>query len=139
MAAAAENLTQSSTWSGDRDGSLTYIASAMMPIVFWASFRPWPSAMAAPDPIWSTRKPRLSGPGRARRNAHRIAIMPIAASRNPITGLVRPGTTTFSQNPDHLTAEEPAAARVAPTRPPIRLCEDEEGRPRYQVKRFQAM
>src|ERR1700755_297674 len=33
----------------------------------------------------------------------------------------------------------PEAARVAPTRPPIRACDEEEGRPKYQVIRFQTI
>src|SRR5689334_16762329 len=31
------------------------------------------------------------------------------------------------------------AARPAPTRPPIKACEEDDGRPKYQVTRFQVM
>src|SRR5438132_1497218 len=45
--------------------------------------------------------------------------------------------TTLSKTPFHLTASDPASA--APTRPPISACEDDDGRPKYQVPRFQAI
>src|ERR1041385_3209365 len=42
---------------------------------------------------------------------------------------------------DHFTTEneKPPPARPAPTRPPTRACEEDEGIPKYQVIRFQAM
>src|SRR3954469_4501145 len=43
--------------------------------------------------------------------------------------------TTLSRIPSHCTDWE--AARAEPTRPPIRACDDDEGRPKYQVIRFQ--
>jgi hypothetical protein len=42
-------------------------------------------------------------------------------------------------NPCHLTACEPAAARVAPITPPIRACEELDGIPKYHVIKFQMM
>src|SRR4051812_9565955 len=39
--------------------------------------------------------------------------------------------------PCHLTLSP--AARPAPTRPPISACDDDEGRPKYQVTRFHVM
>src|SRR5580765_730821 len=47
------------------------------------------------------------------------------------------GMTTLSSTPDHLTVAP--AASAAPTSPPIRACEDDEGRPYHQVSRFQPM
>src|ERR1700712_5155161 len=47
------------------------------------------------------------------------------------------GMTTLSSRPAHLTVTEPASA--APTRPPIRACDDEDGRPCHQVNRFQTI
>src|SRR6201746_1007335 len=44
---------------------------------------------------------------------------------------------TLSTMPDHFT--DSAAASAAPTRPPISACEDDEGSPKYQVIRFQAI
>ncbi|CAM5394686.1 hypothetical protein STANM309S_04712 [Streptomyces tanashiensis] len=46
-----------------------------MPIVFCASWRPWPSAMPAAETVWAIRKPRLALCGLALRNIHRIAHM----------------------------------------------------------------
>ena len=40
--------------------------------------------------------------------------------------------------PPHCTVP-PAANRVAPTRPPKSACDDDDGRPKYQVIRFQAI
>jgi len=69
----------------------------------------------------------------------------------PATGLLTIGTTTFQNTPaplyqgsagwDQITAPHCpcAAATAAPHRPPIRAWEEEEGRPRYQVTRFQTM
>src|SRR4051812_30495356 len=47
------------------------------------------------------------------------------------------GITTLSTIPIHCT--DSAAASAAPTRPPIRACEDDEGSPKYQVITFQAI
>ncbi|GMA87551.1 hypothetical protein GCM10025868_28010 [Angustibacter aerolatus] len=47
------------------------------------------------------------------------------------------GTTTFSRMPLHLTPAP--AASAAPPRPPMRACEEDEGSPRHQVRRFQPM
>src|SRR5215208_5500924 len=44
---------------------------------------------------------------------------------------------TLSTIPVPLIAEDPAAAKVEPTTPPINACEDDDGRPKYQVSRFQ--
>src|SRR3954469_23428191 len=44
---------------------------------------------------------------------------------------------TLSRIPIHFT-DSPAAS-AAPTRPPIRACEDDDGRPKYQVTRFQVI
>ena len=45
--------------------------------------------------------------------------------------------TTLSRMPLHCTVAP--AASAAPTRPPISACEDDDGRPKYQVSRFQAI
>ncbi|CAM5394743.1 hypothetical protein STANM309S_04713 [Streptomyces tanashiensis] len=43
--------------------------------------------------------------------------------------------TTLSSTPPQITSVPPASA--APTMPPNRACEEEDGRPKYQVTRFQ--
>lgn len=45
----------------------------------------------------------------------------------PTNGEMNIGMTTFSSTPDQMTSVPPASA--APTMPPNRACEDEEGRP----------
>src|SRR4051794_15308023 len=45
--------------------------------------------------------------------------------------------TTLSRIPDHFT--DSAAASAAPTSPPMSACDDDDGSPKYQVIRFQAI
>ena len=45
----------------------------MIPIVFWASFIPWPNENAAAETSWTFRKPRSSGSGRAFRKIQATA------------------------------------------------------------------
>src|SRR3954471_13392299 len=52
-------------------------------------------------------------------------------------GATTAGTAPFSTNPLHCTW--PPAASVAPTIPPIRACDEDEGRPNHQVVRFHAI
>src|SRR4051812_44466655 len=59
------------------------------------------------------------------------------ASPKPTSGESTIGTTTLSITPDHCTVCE--AASAAPISPPISACEDDEGSPKYQVTRFQAI
>ena len=57
----------------------------------------------------------------------------------PMTGDVTIGMMTLSRTPCHSTALVPTATRVAPTRPPKSACDELDGRPKYQVIRFQTM
>ena len=66
-----------------------------------------------------------------------IAVMNKNASVKPTSGETIMGITTFSRMPAHFTV--PAAASVAPTNPPIRACDEDDGRPNHQVVRFQTM
>ncbi len=54
-------------------------------------------------------------------------------------GATKAGMTTLCASPCHWTPAEPDCAIAAPTRPPIRACDELEGRPNHQVKRFQAI
>ena len=56
----------------------------------------------------------------------------------PTIGESTIGMSTFSTMLPHCTTP-PAANRVAPTRPPNSACDDDDGRPKYQVIRFQAI
>jgi hypothetical protein len=53
------------------------------------------------------------------------------------TGDTSIGMTTFSSTVSQETLTP--AARAAPTRPPMSAWEEEDGRPKYQVMRFQVM
>src|SRR3954452_24076967 len=44
---------------------------------------------------------------------------------------------TLSTSPEPITASAPSAANAEPTTPPISACEDDEGKPKYHVNRFQ--
>src|ERR1700733_102437 len=58
---------------------------------------------------------------------------------NAISGDATAGMISFSTMPCPLTAPDPTAARTAPTKPPIRACEELDGRPKYHVIRFHAI
>src|SRR5215208_1450664 len=66
-----------------------------------------------------------------------MITIPIPATTKASTGAISPGMITLSTIPVPLIAEDPAAAKVEPTTPPINACEDDDGRPKYQVSRFQ--
>jgi hypothetical protein len=63
-----------------------------------------------------------------------MASMTTAANAKPRTGETTIGTMTLFTTPDHCTPLP--AASAAPTRPPIRPCDDDEGSPSRQVIRF---
>src|SRR6188472_2769478 len=52
-------------------------------------------------------------------------------------GATTEGTRTLPTRPSAKTASRPAEATAEPTTPPISACEELEGRPKYQVIRFQ--
>src|SRR5882672_12168665 len=66
-------------------------------------------------------------------------LMAITPTTNATTGATTAGIRTLPISPSPITALAPAAANVEPTTPPISACEELEGRPRYQVARFQKM
>src|SRR3954452_13756371 len=65
--------------------------------------------------------------------------MATAVTASASTGATRAGTITFSTIPAPSTASGPAATNADPTTPPMSACEDDEGSPKYQVARFQAI
>src|SRR5215210_5598170 len=111
----------------------------MIPIVFWASFVPCESENRLPVMIWPRRNPRETGPGWRRPTIRYASEIAIAETTSASTGATSAGTTTFSTIPAPSTASGPSAANAEPTTPPISACEDEAGRPKYQVARFQAI
>src|SRR3954453_11164608 len=68
-----------------------------------------------------------------------MMTIPRPATTNARIGATSAGTTTLSTIPSPKTALGPAAANVDPTMPPISACEDDDGSPKYQVARFQAI
>src|SRR5918992_6399850 len=58
-------------------------------------------------------------------------------TRNASSGATSAGTTTLSTMPEPNTASAPSATNAEPTTPPISACDDDDGRPKYHVSRFQ--
>src|SRR3954451_7738159 len=63
-------------------------------------------------------------------------MIPRAATVNASTGAIKAGTSTFESSPAPSIAAVPAATSAAPTTPPINACEELDGSPKYQVRRF---
>ena len=68
-----------------------------------------------------------------------IAIISATASTIPANGATSDGISTFSFSPPHLITSRPDAATAEPMMPPISAWLELEGRPRYQVTRFQVI
>ena len=66
-----------------------------------------------------------------------IASIMAKPSAKPTNGETSIGIRTLSTTVAQLTKAPPAMA--APTRPPIRACEEDDGSPKYQVIRFQVI
>ena len=109
----------------------------MTPIVFWASWSPCPSAIAAAETVWAILKPRLTRPGLRRRKIHMMAVISRNANTKPTSGESTIGMRTLSTIA--LQSTKLLEARAAPTSPPISACDDEDGSPKYQVVRFQVI
>src|SRR3546814_11432562 len=106
----------------------------MTPIVFWASWRPWPSAIAAAETVCAKRKPRCALEGLARRKIHMIAIITAKPAAKANTGESTIGMTTLSTILSQWTVTP--AAIADPARPPISACDEDDGRPKYHVIMF---
>src|SRR3954452_18795089 len=66
-------------------------------------------------------------------------LIAIAPTMNATIGAITAGISTLPRTPSPSTASAPAAAKAEPTTPPISACEELDGRPKYQVRRFQAI
>ena len=77
-------------------------------------------------------------PGCPERKIQSTASITRYPSRKPTSGDSTIGSTIFCTIPLQNTIPC-GTSRVAPTRPPIRACEDEDGMPKYQVTRFQTI
>src|SRR6202165_1776934 len=108
-------------------------------IVFWASLPPCEKDTKAAAATWTSRKVRLTGPGRRRWTARTMSVTRIAAITKPRSGEITSEVSCFV-NDDQRTAEKlPIEATPAPTRPPIRAWVELLGSPKNQVIRFQAI
>jgi hypothetical protein len=65
--------------------------------------------------------------------------MAMPAAQKASKGATSAGMTTLSTSPSPCTASAPAATNAAPATPPMSACDELEGSPAYQVRRFQAM
>src|SRR4051812_5554828 len=64
-------------------------------------------------------------------------LMAITPTTKATTGAMTAGMRTLPSTPSPRTASAPPAAKADPTTPPISAWDELEGRPRYQVARFQ--
>src|SRR6266850_481855 len=87
---------------------------------------------------WSLLNARLTGSGWRLRQIHRSGTMIMYPARRHRVGDSTIASSGFWR-PPHFTTENPAAAMPAPTKPPIKAWEEDEGIPKYQVMRFQTM
>src|SRR5215204_768958 len=140
IAAAELMITHSGgrSKSGERCPDATS-ASAMIPIVFCASFVPCVKATKAPEKSWSRRKMRFTMPGARFRMIQRTLIISAAARNAPSTGASKDGISTLSFSPSHWTTPRPSAATADPTMPPMSAWLELDGSPMYQVMRFQVI
>ena len=65
--------------------------------------------------------------------------MRMKPSANPTSGLTTRLSTILSRPVDLDRAPARRGPSPAPTRPPTRACDDDDGMPKYQVNRFQAI
>jgi hypothetical protein len=137
IAAAAAKITQNGSGSPEATKPPVSRARKITPIVFWASWSPWPSAIAAADTVWRIRNPRPTRPGLDRRKPHMMASIIRKPALNAKSGDATIGMATFSTTVSQATVVPEATA--APTSPPISACDEDDGRPKYQVIRFQVM
>src|ERR1700722_16008566 len=76
--------------------------------------------------------------GIERTNSHDTSSTIISARKKPVAGDSKMAQMVLP-SPDHTTACQPALATPAPTSPPIRACDEDEGMPASQVTTFQTI
>ncbi len=139
MAAAQDSTTQNGVAAFSLCVPLAIRARVMMPIVFCASFVPCASDSSEAEPIWPSLKPRSFTRSETPEVIRKVSQVPTAATAIATSGARTAGMSTFATTPDIRTADAPPDTNAAPTTPPISACEELDGRPRYQVSRFQVM
>src|SRR3954468_7851959 len=73
-----------------------------------------------------------------RTKSHEMARNSAEPMTKPSAGEMKMNATVFRM-PAGMSAQIPALATPAPTRPPISACDDDEGMPYHQVMMFQEM
>src|SRR6478735_2259940 len=107
-------------------------------MVFCASLPPWPSEKSAAETNCSLRKVASANAGVAFTKDQETISTRSSARPKPSAGETTMPATVLP-TPDQITGLNPALAMPAPSRPPIRACEDDDGIPTSQVKMFQEM
>src|SRR6267142_6275294 len=138
IAAWHDNTTQNGTSKWSPRYPCEKSSTAMMPMVFCASLPPWPSEYSDAETNCRIRKARSTAKGVERTDAHETIATSTTASKNPTNGDTTIASNVFD-SPLQTAAEIPALAIPAPTSPPIKACELEDGIPNPHVIRFQAM
>ncbi len=110
----------------------------MIPMVFCASLPPWPSEYSDAETNCRIRKARSTANGVERTDAHETIATSTIASKNPTSGDSTMASSVL-ESPLHTATEIPPLAIPAPTSPPIRACELEDGIPNPHVIRFQTI
>ena len=110
----------------------------MMPITFWASLVPWLYEKMPAETSCSRRNHRSTRAGVCRRTVQLAATIIIEPSTIPMIG-DSTMKRAILRMPEPTRPFRPSVGRVAPTIPPASACDDEEGSPHFQVRRFQTM
>src|SRR5437763_1557301 len=121
------------THSGGEVDSLVTLPAAIRsiqitPMVFWASLPPWPRLYDAADSSCRRRNQVSTLRGGVFTKIQDTASITIEPRMKPSSG-DRMIHSTVLIRPSPLSAWVPPLATAAPTRPPIRACEDEDGMP----------
>src|SRR6059036_486470 len=111
----------------------------MMPMVFWASFPPWPRENAAAEPSCSTRNTLSTRRGSARRNSQESATVKLSEKIRPSSGARKMKVIVPTHLPGNTRAAKPAFEIAAPASPPTRAWDEDDGMPPYQVIKSQAI
>src|SRR5450830_1175074 len=100
----------------------------MMPMVFWASLPPWPRLYDAAENSCRRRNQVSTFLGVERTKIHDTSSIMMEPKIKPSKGEITMKATVFSR-PPAISEPVPDLATAAPTRPPTRACEDEDGMP----------
>ena len=144
MAVKQENATQSGRSSilfipiPSPSECPAIIAAAMIPITFCESFRPCPMLNKAEDTSCSFLNHNSAVWGCALRQMYKTNNVKPNATTIPIKGARKMNAAIFRMILNWM-ASKPCAMMAAPAKPPISVCEEEEGIPFHQVNRFQAI